>query len=57
MCSVPGERCELLDAGLDVVAGDLLALGDRVEVDLVDDRLVRLDHAVGRLDAEVASAP
>ena len=30
------QRGELLDAGLDVVAGDLLALGDRGEVDLVD---------------------
>ena len=51
---VPGERAELLDARLHVVAGDPLAGGDRVEVDLVDDRLVGLDDAVGHVDAEVA---
>ncbi len=48
-----GECSELLDAGLHVVAGDLLAVGDRLEVDLVDDGLVRLDDAVGRLDTEI----
>ena len=51
---VAGEGGELLDPRLHVVAGDPLAGGDRVEVDLVDDRLVGLDHAVGHVDAEVA---
>ena len=51
---VAGERAELLDPRLHVVPGDPLAGGDRVEVDLVDDRLVGLDHAVGHVDAEVA---
>ena len=54
---VAGERGELLDAGLHVVAGDPLAGLDRREVDLVDDRLVGLDHAVGHVDAEVALGP
>jgi hypothetical protein len=51
---VTGERAELLDARLHVVAGDPLAGGDRRQVDLVDDRLVGLDHPVGDVDAEVA---
>ncbi len=51
-CSWPGQRVELLDAGLHVVAGDPLAGGDGLEVDLVDDRLVVLDDAVGDVDAE-----
>ena len=54
---VAGEGAELLDARLHVVPGDPLAGGDAVEVDLVDDRLVVLDDAVGHLDAEVAAAP
>ncbi len=33
---VARERVELLDAGLHIVAGDAFALGDGVEVDLVD---------------------
>ena len=37
---VAGQRVELLDPRLHVVAGDPLAGGDRVEVDLVDDVLV-----------------
>ena len=32
---VTGQRAELVDAGLDVVAGDRLALSDRCQVDLV----------------------
>ena len=48
---VAGQGRELLDAGLDVVAGDPLPGGDRVEVDLVDDRLVGLDHPVGDVEA------
>ena len=51
---VAGEGAELLDPRLHVVAGDPLAGGDRVEVDLVDHVLVGLDHAVRHLDAEVA---
>ena len=47
------QRRELLDACLDVVASDFFALGDGPEVDVVDDRLVRLDDAVGSLDTEV----
>ena len=44
---VTGQRAELVDAGLDVVAGDRLALSDRRQVDLVLDRLVGLDCLVG----------
>ncbi len=44
---VAGEFGELLDAGLDVVLGDALALGDRGEVDLLEHALVVGDHAVG----------
>ena len=54
MCSWPASVAELLDARLHVVAGDPLARGDRREVDVVDDRLVGLDDAVGDVDAEVA---
>ena len=50
---VPGERAELLDARLHVVAGDPLARGDAGQVDLVDDLLVGLDDAVRHVDAEV----
>ena len=51
---VPGQRRELLDPRLHVVAGHPLARGDRVEVDLVDDVAVGLDDPVGYVDAEVA---
>src|SRR5690606_27967110 len=55
---VAGERRELLDACLHVVARDPLTLGDRRQVDalltLGDDRLVGLHDAVGHVDAEVA---
>jgi hypothetical protein len=51
---VAGERAELLDARLDVVTGDPLAPLDRGQVDVVDDRVVGLDHAVGHLDPQVA---
>src|SRR5690606_35820157 len=51
---VSGEVVELLDAGLDVVPGDALTLGDRAEVHTVDHRLVVLDHAVGDVDPQVA---
>jgi hypothetical protein len=49
-----GQGAELLDAGLDVVAGGLLPGCDRFEVDLVDDRSVRLDSAVGNTQTEIA---
>ena len=51
---VARQRAELLDAGLDVVASDAFAPSDRVEVDLLDDRFIRLDHAVGDRDTQVA---
>ena len=50
---VAGEVGELLDAGLDVVFRDALALGDGVEVDVVEDALVVGDHTVGDGDAQV----
>ena len=50
---VAGEGGELLDAGLDVVAGDPLAGLDAVEVDLVDHRPVVLDGRGRDVDAEV----
>ena len=54
---VAGQRAELLDTCLHVVAGDPLARGDRVEVDGLlaagHHGLVGLDHPVGHLDAEV----
>ena len=49
---VARQRIELLNACLHVVASDLLALRDRVQVDLVDDLLVVLDSALGDLDTE-----
>jgi hypothetical protein len=48
---------ELLDPRLDVVTGDPLPGGDRLQVDVVDDCLVRLDDTVGHLDAELALGP
>ena len=51
---VPGERAELLDPRLDVVAGDPLARRDRGEVDLLDDPLVVRDRLLGDVDAQVA---
>ena len=42
-----GESVELLDPGLHVVPGDLLALGDRGQVDLVEDPLVVLQRRSG----------
>ena len=43
---------ELLDTGLDVVPQHGLALGDGVEVDVLDDRLVIGDHRGGVLTTE-----
>ena len=54
---VAGERAELLDPGLHVVAGDPLPRVDRREVDLVDHGLVGLDRAVRHLDAELLLRP
>jgi hypothetical protein len=51
---VAGERAELLDAGLHVVPGDLLAGRDGGQVDLVDHGPVVLDDPVGHVHAEVA---
>ena len=50
---VAGERVELLDAGLDVVAGDAFARRDRRQVDVVEDALVVGDHAVGHRHAQL----
>ncbi len=51
-----GQFAELLDPRLDVVAGDALAPHDGVQVDLVLDALVSLDHAIGHGNAEIALA-
>ena len=50
---VAGERVELLDAGLHVVPGDPLALGDGGEVDLVEHPLVVGERRLGHLDPQV----
>ena len=50
---VPGQRRELLDARLHVVAGDALTPSDRVEVDLLDHRLVGLDDFVDKVIPEL----
>lgn len=50
---VAGEGVELLDPRLDVVAGDFFALGDRGQVDLVDDTFVIGEGGVRHLDPEV----
>jgi hypothetical protein len=50
---VAGERTELLDPGLHIVAGDALPSRDRGQVDLPDDGLVVLDDAIGDVDAEI----
>ncbi len=54
---VPGEVVELLDPRLHVVPGNLLALGDRGQVDGVEDALVVGDRLVRHLDAEVLLGP
>ena len=53
---VTGEFAELLDARLHVVAGDAFPPHDGVQVDLVLDPLVALDHAVRHRNAEIALA-
>ena len=50
---VPGERVELFDTRLHVVAGDALTFGDRREVDLVDDGLVVGDRTGGDVDPQI----
>ena len=50
---VAGQRVELLDARLDVVAQHPLALGDRGEIDVLDHPLVVVDDAVGNVDAQL----
>ncbi len=47
---VAGQSGELLDAGLDVVAGDPLPGLDGGEVDRVDHRAVVVDGAVGHVE-------
>ncbi len=49
-----GQRGELLDPRLDVVSGHSLARRDRLEVNLVDDGLVRLHNTVRHLDPQLA---
>ncbi|MPM77471.1 hypothetical protein SDC9_124474 [bioreactor metagenome] len=49
---VAGQRAELLDPRLDVVAGDALAGRDGIEIDLIDDGEVVSDHLVGVVTAE-----
>ncbi|SIF31027.1 Uncharacterised protein [Mycobacteroides abscessus subsp. abscessus] len=51
---VSGERVELLDTGLHIVAGDALTCRDRVKVHVLDHTLVVLDDTVGNLDAQIA---
>jgi hypothetical protein len=51
---VAGQSRELLQPGLDVVAGDTLAGVDRVEVDRVDHGSVVVDRLGRDRDAEVA---
>ena len=51
-----GQLAELLDARLDVVAGDALPPHDGFQVDLVLHALVAFDHAVRHRNAEIALA-
>ena len=50
---VTGERVELLDAGLDVVAQHPLARGDRRQVDVVEHALVVVHHTVRHGDTQL----
>jgi len=54
---VPGQRRELLDARLHVVARHQLAGSDGVEIDPVDHLLVGLDDPVGYVDPHVTLGP
>ena len=49
----PGEVVELLDAGLHVMLGDPLAVGDRAQVDAIDHALIGGDHRIRVIPAEV----
>jgi hypothetical protein len=51
---VPGQRAELFDARLDVVAGGPFPDGDARQVDVVEHPPVVLDHPVGNGHPEVA---
>ena len=52
-----GQGVELLDPSLDVVSRDGLTLGDRVQIDVVENSLVVGQHLLGivapKADAEV----
>jgi hypothetical protein len=54
---VAGEGVELLDAGLDVVAGDALTRSDRRQVDVLQHPLVVGDHAVGHVHTQFRLGP
>ena len=49
-----GQRTELLDPRLHVVAGDPLTSGDRFQIDLVDHCFVRSDRRLWDVDSELA---
>ena len=51
---VAGQRVEFLDAGLDVVAGDFLPIGDRFQIHLVDYVFVCGDGFGGHVNAQIA---
>ena len=51
------ERAELIDPSFDIVTGDGLASGDRVEIDLLTHRFVGGNRVVGNVDAERALCP
>ena len=54
---VAGQRVELFDARLDVVAQHPLALGDRGEIDIGDHPLVIVDDAVRNVDTQLGLRP
>jgi len=51
---VAGQRVEFLDSGLHIVARDPFPVGDRRQVDLVDDAGVVVDDAIGDIDSQFA---
>ena len=51
---VAREVVELLDPCLDIVPQHAFPLGDAREVDVLDDRLVRIDRSISSRDAEVS---
>ncbi len=54
---VAGQRGELLDARLDVVAGRALTCRNRLQVDGAQDALIVLDDTVRYVDPEVSLGP